>query len=50
MSYCRVSVCCGNVFTDPLPSNAYTRHYILRIEYTVLNRETKIMKMNTFAL
>jgi hypothetical protein len=23
--YCRVCVCCGNVFTDPLPSNGYIR-------------------------
>jgi hypothetical protein len=23
--YCRVRVCCGNMFTDPLPSNVYTR-------------------------
>jgi hypothetical protein len=26
MSYYRVRVCCGNVFTDPLPSNGYIHH------------------------
>jgi hypothetical protein len=29
MSYCHVRLCCGNVFTDPLPSNGYTRHNML---------------------
>jgi hypothetical protein len=26
MSYCRVRLCCWNVFSDPLPGNRYTRH------------------------
>jgi hypothetical protein len=25
-------VCCGNVFTDPLPSNGYTRRNIYRVQ------------------
>jgi hypothetical protein len=29
MSYCHVRLCCGNVFTEPLPSNGFTRHGIL---------------------
>jgi hypothetical protein len=29
ISYCRERLCCGNVFTDPLPSNGYTRHSII---------------------
>jgi hypothetical protein len=24
--YCRVRVCCGNVFTESLPSSGHTRH------------------------
>jgi hypothetical protein len=41
MSYCRVRVCCGNVFTDPLPSNRYT-------SYTIINVDTRIFKSNIF--
>jgi hypothetical protein len=35
MSFCcRVRVFCGNVFTDPLPSNGYTRHSMFGLQIT----------------
>jgi hypothetical protein len=33
MSYCFMRVCCGNVFTEPLPNNGYTRHIIVDTIY-----------------
>jgi hypothetical protein len=34
--YCRVRVCCGNVFTDSLPSNWCTHHNIEQIHFVFM--------------
>jgi hypothetical protein len=40
MSYCHVRVNCGNVFTEPLPSNWHTHHNILLVyAFNYINSE-----------